>query len=274
VPLNIEGDKTRRPEWSSLVPILSLARSFPSTLTSSFRPAILVAAAVVACSATSATAQVFTAVPLSGVANARLQATWPTFTGVPYPEGNQTWGNIPWALGSGGNNTWFSRVASGANPRSVTIPINVSQVTSVYTLMGTWQGNTNQNLYVELEFIGSAGGTYITTFFGGVHVRDWFNGIYTNAVTSPNTAANVYSVNIGPNGGTGTSRLDMQRIDLPIAFASQSLTSLTIRDFGANPSGTFGQRSFIYGLTVNSVPSPSAAALLGLGGLLAARRRR
>lgn len=235
---------------------------------------LLAAASVVACSATGALGQVFTTVPLAGVANARLQAAWPTFTGVPYPEGNQTWGNVPWSLGSGGNNTWFSRDATGANPRTVTIPINVAQATTAYTLMGTWQGNTSQSLYVELEFTGSAGATFTTRFFGGVHIRDWFNGRYTNNVTSPNTTANVYSVNIGPNGGTGTSRLDMQRIDLPTAFESQSLVSLTIRDFGADPSGTFGQRSFIYGLTVSAIPTPSAAVVLGLGGLMAARRRR
>ena len=256
------------------MPIVSLSRSFPSSLTSTFRPAMLIVAALAACSATSAMAQVFTTITLTPVANARLQATWPTFTGVPYPQGNQTWASVPWNLGTGGNNAWFSRVASGGNPRSVTIPINVTGATSVHTLMNTWQGNTSQNLYVELQFAGSSGSTFTTTFFGGVHIRDWFQGIYTNSVTSPNTTANVYSINVGPNGGTGTSRLDMQTIALPAAFASQTLTSLTIRDFGADPNGTFGQRSFIYGLTVNSIPSPSAATLLGLGGLMAARRRR
>lgn len=236
--------------------------------------ASIAAVVVVAFPTAGAMAELFTPIPLAGVANARLQSSWPTFTGVPYPEGNQNWGNVPWELGNGGNNTWFSRVATGTNPRTVVIPVNVSEANSVYTLMGTWQGTTNQNMYVELEFTGSEGATYTTTFYGGVHIRDWFNGIYTNNVTSPNTTANVYSVNIGPNGTSGTSRLDMQRIDLPVEFLSQTLTSMTIRDFGADPQGTFGQRSFIYGLTVNSVPTPSSAIFLGLAGLAAARRRR
>lgn len=230
------------------------------------------AVAVVALSATGAMGQ-FTPISLASVANARLQDSWPTFTGVPYPEGAQNWGGVPWDIVSGGNNTWYSRRVSGANPRQVTIPINVSGVTNVYTLMNTWQGTTNQSLFVELAFTGSEGATFTTTFFGGVHIRDWFQGIYTNNVTSPDTTANVFSINVGPNGGTGTSRLDMQRIDLPAVFASQTLTSMTIRDFGADPQGTFGQRSFLYGLTV-AIPSPSGAALLGLGGLVAVRRRR
>lgn len=214
---------------------------------------LAVIATCAGCAAASAQAQ-FTTVSLATVANARLQTTWPTFTGVPYPTGAQSWGGVPWSIPTTGNNAWFSKDATGPNPRSVVIPVNVPQVRTVYALMNTWQGNTNQSLYIDIEFTGASGATFSQRLFGGVHIRDWFQGIYTNGLTSSSTTPSVYSINAGPNGGSGTSRLDMVRFDLPVAFGTQTLTTMTIRDFGADPSGTFGQRSFIYGLTVSTLP--------------------
>lgn len=206
-------------------------------------------AIVYLCAAGHSAASGFVPIPLSGVANARLQATWPTFTGVAYPVGNQSWGGVPWQIPTTGNNTWFSRDIAGATPKSVVIPVNQSNVRSVYALMGTWQGTTIQTRFVDISVANSDGFLHTVRFFGGVDIRDWYNGAYTNSITSWKTTPSVYSVNIGPNGAAGTSRLDMQRIDLPPQFWWATLTSITIKDYSATTGGA--QHAFLYGLTVS-----------------------
>lgn len=183
-------------------------------------------------------------ISLASVANARLQDTWPTFTGIAYPTGELTLGGVPWTIASEGNNTWFAKRVDGFNPRSVTIAINQTNVRSVYTLMGTWQGTTNQSRYVDLTLTNSEGFSFTTRYFGGVQIRDWFNGSYTNSLNSwKTTRVYLHSDN--------KSRLDMQRIDLPPQFWWSTLVSLRIDDVGSDSSSP--QRSFLYGLTVSKL---------------------
>ena len=83
----------------------------------------------------------------------------------------------------------------------------------------------------------------------------------TNSINGTSTVE-VFNNNQG-------QRLDMQSYTLPAGFASETLTSIVLADNG----GDQFQRVFVTGLTVLT-PTPGAAAVLGLGGLAALRRRR
>lgn len=61
-----------------------------------------------------------------------------------------------------------------------------------------------------------------------------------------------------PDIGGVTGYLDMQDIELPSAFADQTLTSIELVDNGAPGL----QRAILDGATVESVPEPSSIVLL------------
>ena len=67
-------------------------------------------------------------------------------------------------------------------------------------------------------------------------------------------------------------RLDMQHIVLPAEFATQTLSTIQLVDNG----GYMFQRTVLDGVTVESVPEPSAFVLLGVGaiGLMGSAWRR
>lgn len=80
------------------------------------------------------------------------------------PSGSQVFNgqNFDIAGANGGNNAWFSSAAANNGPGSVslTIPVNVANVVSAYTLMNTFWGQSGATPYDSVTFTGSLGNVY------------------------------------------------------------------------------------------------------------------
>jgi hypothetical protein len=147
------------------------------------------------------------------------------------------------------HNAWFADVAanSGSNKVSITIPVNIANVKTVYTLMNTDWGSTAKGL-LAITFTGTNGATWTYDPIGNVNVRDYNNGSYTNAIgcalpNGPETTATVS----GFKNNKG-QRLDVQIYQLPATFAGQTLVSITITDTGNQGV----QRAILAALTVST----------------------
>ncbi len=165
------------------------------------------------------------------------------------PTGNVTLGGVPFNIKSNasGNQAWAAGTAAnyGAGQESVTINVNVFGVTNVYTLINTWWGRTGPSSYAALTFTGSGGATYTKNLIGGSDIRDYNTDPNSNTINGT-TTTNVFNVASDVRGQPG--RLDMQQIALPAAFATQTLTTVTLVDTG----GTLLQRTILDGITVGA----------------------
>ncbi len=190
------------------------------------------------------------------------------------PTGLQTYNGESFNI-AGGNgspyNAWFSSVAAG-NARgttSVTIQANVTNATSVKTLMNTFWGQSGTS-YDTITFNGSKG-SFSESLTGNNSLRDYNNWVWTNSISQPTTVA-----------WTDTNqRFDEQTFSLG-NYAGENLTSVTITDWG----NEYFSRAFLAALTVDTAgttsgatvtPEPSylafvGASLLGVGLLF--RRKR
>ena len=200
-----------------------------------------------------------------------------------YPYGGSlTVGGVPFQLttcGSGCTKSQASSTDTGviladffANPPEITIPVNLPNVTTVYTLI-----NTRFGLLVDhpgygynrgnLVFVGAGGETFTYALDEGGNIRDHYNGGSADTL-SDGTVKSAYF------GSDNQDRLDMQTIVLPAIFASDTLTEI---DFYTNGFGVEGQ-PFIAAIDVSQTPLPAALPLFatGLGalGLLGWRRKR
>jgi hypothetical protein len=147
------------------------------------------------------------------------------------------------------DNVWSAYEAAngGSGKVSVTIPVNIKEVKTVYTLMNTDWGSTAKGL-LSITFTGTNGATWTYDPIGNVNIRDYDNGTFTNGIgcalpTGPGTAATVSAFKNGKG-----QRLDMQIYELPAMFAGQTLVSITVTDSGS--SGV--QRSLLAALTVST----------------------
>jgi hypothetical protein len=170
-----------------------------------------------------------------------------------FPYGTKHYNGIPFVIAGDKkgteNNAWFSDFAAGGGSGvvSVTIPVNVAKVKTVYTLMNTIWGSTESGL-LSITFTGSEGATWTFDPIGGTNVRDYNNGNYTDTCICqlPGGVGQSGTINAWVNG-LG-QRLDEQIYELPAAFATQTLVSITITD-----SGNEGvQRSFLAAVTVST----------------------
>ncbi|MBV5309550.1 hypothetical protein [Chromatium okenii] len=198
-------------------------------------------------------------IDISSYANSSLSNT--IYDSSP-PQGNQTLGGISFLMG----NVWNS---SYNTDHTVSIAINKFGVNKVYSLINTWWGTTDSNK-AYVDFLGTNGAYYSLNLIGGYDIRDYNQSSYTNTINSPNT------VNVYVQPENSSHRLDMQSIDLPDAFMSETLETIRFRDLG----GADYQRIFLTGLTVdvsdaNTIPLPTPAWLLlsGLAGLLVNLRK-
>jgi len=172
-----------------------------------------------------------------------------------YPFGAQTYNGIPYVIPGNAqgtaNNFWLSEIAAGGGSGtvSVTIPINVAKVKTVYTLMNTFWGSTQAGL-ITVTFTGSNGATWTFDPVGNVNVRDYNeNGNTTDSIACqlPGGVGQSATINAWVNGQG--QRLDEQVYELPAAFKNQTLVSMTITD-----SGNEGvQRSFLAAVTVSTL---------------------
>jgi hypothetical protein len=171
-----------------------------------------------------------------------------------FPFGTKHYNGIPFLISGNKkgtvNSAWFSDFAAGGGGGvvSVTIPVHVAKVKTVYTLMNTIWGSTESGL-LSITFTGSDGATWTFDPIGGVNVRDYNNGNYTDTCICqlPGGAGQSTTINAWVNGDG--QRLDQQIYELPAAFATQTLESITITDSGNEEL----QRSFLAALTVSTV---------------------
>jgi hypothetical protein len=172
-----------------------------------------------------------------------------------YPFGAQTYDGIPYLIPGNAkgtvNNFWSSEIAAdgGSGTVSVTVPINVAKVKTVYTLMNTLWGSTQAGL-IAITFKGSDGATWTFDPVGNVNVRDYNNnGSTTNSIACqlPGGVGQSATINAWVNGQG--QRLDEQVYELPTAFRTQTLVSMTIADSG----NTGFQRSFLAAVTVSTL---------------------
>ena len=171
-----------------------------------------------------------------------------------FPFGDQTYDGIPFLIpgnASGtANNVWNADQAAGGGSGtvSITVPINVAKVKTVYTLMDSFWGSTQPSL-LSITFTESAGATWTFNPIGGTNLRDYNqNGSTTNTIACqlPNGVGKSATINAWVNGDG--QRLDEQVYELPAAFRTQTLVSITITDSGnANE-----QRSFLAAVTVST----------------------
>jgi hypothetical protein len=113
--------------------------------------------------------------------------------------------------------------------------------------MNTTDGSTDTGL-LSVTFTGSGGATWTFNPIGGINIRDYNNGIYTNSIGChlPGIAGSSATIN-GWNNGSDGQRLDEQIYELPASFKGQTLVSMTITDSGGSL-----QRSFLAALTVST----------------------
>ncbi|MCU0688779.1 MAG: hypothetical protein MUE97_03430, partial [Phycisphaerales bacterium] len=174
------------------------------------------------------------------IGNATMSAIAGTTT--PWPRFYSVVTSTPFAIAPTGNNTWRGRLAAGSptGNRSVTIPVSRFGVGEVYTLLNTDGPSTTS---VRFTFSATGGLSYTTTLAGGNQIRS-FSHIF-----GPQSAASVDTSTVYDNG---LLRMDKQRILLPNAFRSQTLTSITITDLGTDTTG----RAILGGLTLRQRPLP------------------
>ena len=204
-------------------------------------------------------------VNISSLVNADLT----TYTGganYPHHGGPLTVAGVPFTLATIGQNADTAVIQSSTTlgvVETYSIAIGLFGVTSTYTLINSAFGMCGTNVG-ELDFIGSSN-TFTYTLTEGTNIRDHFNGNSCNKVTNVASTASF---------GGGADVLDMQRIDLPAGFATDTLQRLDFKTFGQDGRGS----PFLAGATVvtSATPEPatwSLTAATALGMLLARRKR-
>lgn len=211
---------------------------------------------------------VYTPISLGDVANGRLQFRHPE-----YPTGPDVLlGGVPFDIPTTDRNTWFSAQAAsgGSGTVSVTLPVGLRGVTGVHTLINTLWGTASTPALATLRFTFDDGSIFVKPLVGNVDIRDYYQNVYTNEINNTTTVRVFFTDTDGP-AGPNRYRLDKQFVDLS-AFSEKTLVSVRLADFGNENL----QRTFLAGMTVQSVPEPSALLLLGSGvlGLFAGRRAR
>ncbi|MBY0395919.1 MAG: hypothetical protein K2X91_05525 [Thermoleophilia bacterium] len=228
----------------------------------------LIAGGLLAPAAPPAHADVYTSISLAAVANARLQGRHPE-----YPSGQGVLlGDVPFDIPSTGPNMWSAANAAGGGGAvvSATLPIGMTGVTGVHTLINTLWGVSGGPALAALRFAFDDGTIYVKPLIGDDDIRDYYQNTFTNTINGT-TTVRVFFTDTDYDGRTNRHRLDKQFIDLS-AYRDRTLMSMTLVDRGSEGV----QRTWLAGLTVQAVPEPSPPALLAAGAavVLAARGLR
>src|SRR5438270_2380259 len=99
-----------------------------------------------------------------------------------FPTGKHSYDGVTFNIPTT-HNAWFADTAAGqgSGSVSVTIPVNVLNVKTVYVLMNTIWGST-QSGFLSITFTGTNGATFTYQPIGGQDVRDYNNGSFTNTI--------------------------------------------------------------------------------------------
>ena len=185
---------------------------------------------------------------------------------------------INYQLTSNSNGQDFAQIGAGSGPytgpASLSLAVGVSSVSSIYFLMGAYNGTS-----FNVTFNGNGGATQT---FSNIFVPDFFNGGPVNDSAGGVSRITAFEVTSTGAGGTGNSsnggfgRYDLTQVGftLDAAFNSQVLTSV---DITANGYEILLLGATVDGAIAGAVPEPSTWALMILGfagvGYVAYRRR-
>lgn len=161
-----------------------------------------------------------------------------------YPTGENTYLTVPFNIASTskGFNTWAG-TSSATGTTTLTIQVDVSGVTSAYFLLNSIWGVAGSlsdptTSKASITFTGAGGATYTKPLYGNIDIRDYYLN-YTTTINGT-TTKNIWT--------DGSHVLDRVEVDLPTAFAGQTLSTITLTDAGA----TGVQRLMLKGVTVST----------------------
>lgn len=184
--------------------------------------------------------------------------------GVNYPVGGSTldFGGVPFdiAVLDGDPDTFgVTQLPIFTGPASFSFRVNIPGAVRLFTLINSAFGSFDSNNGTVAVF-GTGGAFASFDLIQGTNIRDHFNGLFVNTLSD----ATVLSTNY-----PGDVRLDRQVLELPAVFLGETITELR---FSGEATGA--GVAFLAGATIETIPTPGATVLLGVAGLMAARRRR
>jgi hypothetical protein len=156
------------------------------------------------------------------------------------PAGTLMLAGVPFMIPDGNDRYWRGTVAAenGARPVSLVIPVNRTSVSTAYFLLNTEWGQPGPPSYLTLIFDAGPDVHFEKRLLGGVDVRDYHDGVYTNTVNATTTRQ------VFDDGGG--QRIDMIEVALPSQFRARNLETITLVD-----TGRYGfERAILWAVTV------------------------
>ena len=140
--------------------------------------------------------------------NGDLPTGQQVFLGVPF--------NLPVASAPDNYTTWVGQTGN----YSLGIPLDLYGATTVYIIINSMSCDVDPSVGIIFDATNSV--SFEKQLYNNVDIRDYnndINNVYANSINGT-TTRNVWT--------NGTQRLDMVQIDLPIAFATETLNSVSI----------------------------------------------
>jgi len=150
-------------------------------------------------------------------------------------------------------------VSSGPFDFTFSVPIG-TQAQALYCLMDSVWGAGGENVG-SIIVTGGHGETATLTLTEGVNIRDCHNDGFENGISDPTVVSTYFANGVTTPSTDATMRLDRQELVLPSTFNGDTIASI---DFQGTALG-YGGDAFLAGLTLESVPEPSASVLLAVG---------
>jgi hypothetical protein len=156
-----------------------------------------------------------------------------------FPAGPRILAGVPFLIPQGVKRFWDAGTPMrGARPATLTIPVKQPAVSKVFFLMNTLWGQPGPASYLSVAFAGDHGAYFEKKLIGGVDIRDYNRGVYTNTINGV-TSRPAFE------NGRG-QRMDLVEVKLPSDFQRQSLQTITLTDTGRYSF----QRAILWAVTV------------------------
>ena len=141
------------------------------------------------------------------------------------PAGPRILEGVPFLIPDGRERAWHAGAGTAdARPVALAIPVQQPAVSQAFFLLNTLWGRAGPDSYIGLVFDGGRGAHFEKKLIGGVDVRDYNHGVYTNTINGTTSR-------LAFDNGHG-QRMDLVQVDLPAEFRQEGLESITIRDTG------------------------------------------
>ena len=155
----------------------------------------------------------------------RFANDWSAWNEQTYPAGPRILDGVPFLIPDGSNRLWHAGAGVfDALIVTLAIPVKQPAVSAAFFLMNTLWGQAGPQSYLTLSFDGDGGAHFEKKLIGGVDIRDYNRGVYTNTINGTTSRAAF-------DDGQG-QRMDLVQVDLPLEFRRQTLQTITIRDTG------------------------------------------